>query len=86
MIREIGENHVHGMEIIVFTPLKAARLKVSVLECVRFLSVWQPLFYVWKYTVTRLVVVGRWAIRYRGSGCAGGDEDWFKAHLLLFDL
>ena len=33
-----------------------------------------------------LVVVGRWEIRYRGFGCAGGDDDWFEAHLLLFDL
>ena len=49
-------------------------------------SVWQLLFYAWKYAVTRLVVVGRRAIRYRGFGCAGGEEDWLEAHLLLFDL
>ena len=49
-------------------------------------SVWQLLFYAWKYAVTGLVVVGRRAIRYRGFGCAGGEEDWLEAHLLLFDL
>ena len=34
----------------------------------------------------RARVVGRRAIRYRGFGCAGGEEDWLEAHLLLFDL
>ncbi len=47
----------------------------STAETLCFLSVWQLLFYVWKYAVTRLGVVGRWAIRYRGLGCSAALEE-----------
>ena len=38
-----------------------------------FLSVWQLLFYVGKYAVTKLVVVGRPSDPLSGCGYAGGD-------------